>query len=207
MRHLIIGFATAVALSTSVSVASAAVYNAQQQLPSSVVDGFKSTPADLLKSYPDGGAQMISRVRDLAASDPATLASLVGLLKGPLSPAQQSAIVSGLAQAARLALTADQPYSTEIQEAMAKSENKAAADQFADLFKNVATGAGGGGGGAAGGGSGGGGPNSTAGFATGGSNSGNAPTFGAQSTTNQGTGLTTGSVSSIGNGASNVVSP
>ncbi|MDB5653464.1 MAG: hypothetical protein JWQ94_1077 [Tardiphaga sp.] len=206
MRHLVISFVTAVALSTAVTAAGAAVYSPQQQLPASVVDGFKSAPSDLLQQYPSGGAQMISRVRDLAASDPTTLPALINLLKAPLSPAQQSAIVSGLAQVARMALTADRPYYDAIQAAMAdleKNGNKPASDQYASLTGNVGTGAGGaGGGGAGGGGSGAGGPTTSSGFVFGGNNSGSASTFGARSYANQGSSLTSGSVGGIGNSVS-----
>ena len=210
MRHLVVCFATAVMLSTAATAAGAAVYSPQQQLPTSVVDVFKGAPSDLLKQYPDGGAQMISRVRDLAASDPTTLPMLVDLLKGTLTPSQQSAIVTGLAQVARLASRTDQAYYTEIQDAIAKAGNKEASDLYASLTGNIGTGAGaagGGGGGAGGGGTGAGGPTSTSGFVFGGNNSGNATTFGARSYANQGTQTTTGSVGSLTNSAANIVSP
>jgi len=199
MRQFIIGFATAVALSTTATIAGAAVYSPQQQLPTSVVDTFKTAPSDLLKQYPDGGAQMISRVRDLAASDPSTLPLLVDLLKSKLPSSQQSAIVAGLAQVARLAVRTDPAYYNDIQEAMAKSGNKEASDQYASLTGNTATGAGGaGGGGAGGGGTGAGGPTSTSGFVFGGSNAGGASTFGARNYANQMTQPTSGSVGGVG---------
>jgi hypothetical protein len=98
--------------------AAAAVYSPQQALPSTVIQDFLKDPAALLEQYPNGGPQMIVRVRDLAGSDPATLNAIVGLL-ATANSAQSSAIGTGLGQVALLAVKTDQAYANQIQEAIA----------------------------------------------------------------------------------------
>lgn len=108
------------------SPVAAAVYSPQQVLPAPVIKDFLADPAALLKQYPDGGALMISRVRDLAASDPATLKEIVGLLASA-NPNQSTAIGTGLGQVALMAVKTDQAYANEIQEAIARSAKPAGA--------------------------------------------------------------------------------
>ena len=74
-----------------VTSASAAVYSAHQALPSQTVQQFLSDPGSLLSQFPNGGPVMITKVRDLTASDSATLSALIGLLKSA-NPDQASAI-------------------------------------------------------------------------------------------------------------------
>ena len=98
----------------------AAVYSPQQALPPPAIQDFLADPSALLKEYPDGGAQMISRVRDLAASDPMTLNAIIGLL-ATANPNQSTAIGTGLGQVALMAVKSDQAYANQIQEAIARS--------------------------------------------------------------------------------------
>jgi hypothetical protein len=99
----------------------AAVYSAQQALPAQVIKDFLADPGGLLTQHPNGGAQFISRVRDLAASDPATLNPLIALL-GRANPSQSSGIGTGLGQAALMAVKTDQAYANEIQQAIATAD-------------------------------------------------------------------------------------
>jgi len=219
----------AVAISTMVTAASAAVYTPQQQLPPATIQSFNSNPDQLLGSYPAGGAPLISRVRDLAASDPSTLQPLIGLLKkqdqalkdvnaklttatgaeardlaaqaANLS-AQVRGIASGLAQVARLASRTDQAYANEIQSAVAGSGSEFAIASYQASVGDTAIAAGAGGGGAGGGGTGTGGSTGTSGLVFGGNNSG-ASSFGGLHYSTLATSPTTGSVG----GTSNSVSP
>ncbi|MGY4280804.1 hypothetical protein ACVWXO_000024 [Bradyrhizobium sp. LM2.7] len=75
--------AAAALAATLSSAASAAVYPPQRQLPAQVISDFKGSPNSLLQQYPVGGPQLVSRVRDLGASDPTTLPGLIALLKDP----------------------------------------------------------------------------------------------------------------------------
>ncbi|MBR0715883.1 hypothetical protein [Bradyrhizobium liaoningense] len=188
--------AAAVAL-TIVSAASAAIYPPNRQLSSQVISDFKSSPASLLQQFPDGGAQMISRVRDLGASDPTTLDGLIGLLKNSgTTKDQMRAIVAGLALVARMAAQQDQAYGNEIQTAIAASGNADVIAAYQAATGDVAIAA------AGGGGTGAGGPTGTGGFATGGNASG-ATTFGNSARPNSATSTPSGSVAS----ATNSVSP
>ena len=49
----------------SVPPATAAVYSPRQALPADTVQQFLANPAALLAQYPNGGPQMITKVRDL----------------------------------------------------------------------------------------------------------------------------------------------
>jgi len=221
------------ALIVLASAANAAVYSPQQQLPAATIQSFKGNPGQLLSEFPSGGPGLISRVRDLSASDPSTLTPIINLLKEQdqklkdarakfekatgteardLSQqianlqAQIRAIASGLAQTARLATRTDQAYANEIQAAVAASgsEFAIAAYQASTGDSAIAAGAGGGGGaGAGGGGTGGGGPTGNTGIVFGGANSG-ATTFGGAHYSTLTTSQGTGSVSGT---TANQVSP
>jgi len=117
--------AVAIAVASSVSsAASAAVYPPSRQLQGQIISDFKGAPATLLQQYPDGGPQLISRVRDLGASDPTTVPGLIELLKNPATTKDQlRAIVAGLAQVARMAAQTDQAFANEIQAAVAGTNN------------------------------------------------------------------------------------
>ncbi|MCK1325068.1 MULTISPECIES: hypothetical protein [unclassified Bradyrhizobium] len=168
--------AAAAALAATISsAASAAVYPPQRQLPATVISEFKATPGTLLTQFP-AGAQLISRVRDLGASDPTTVPALIALLKDPATTKDQiRAITAGLAQLARMAAVADQAFATEIQAAIAGTNNPDVIAAYQAATGDVAIAAAGGGAGG-GGGSGAGGPIGNPGN-TGGANNG-APSFG-----------------------------
>ena len=192
--------ATAVLAATISSAASAAVYPPQRQLPATVISDFKASPNSLLQQYPTGGPQLISRVRDLGASDPTTLPGLIALLKDPVTTKDQMrGIVAGLAQVARMAASTDQAYANEIQAAIAGTGNADVIAAYQAATGDVAIAATGGG--AGGGGTGAGGPTGTSGFANGG-NGGAFVRFGNNTTNNNapnggsgGVGTTTTSVS------------
>jgi len=192
--------ATAVLAATISSAASAAVYPPQRQLPATVISDFKASPNSLLQQYPTGGPQLISRVRDLGASDPTTLPGLIALLKDPATTKDQMrGIVAGLAQVARMAASTDQAYANEIQAAIAGTGNADVIAAYQAATGDVAIAATGGG--AGGGGTGAGGPTGTSGFANGG-NGGAFVRFGNNTTNNNapnggsgGVGTTTTSVS------------
>lgn len=191
--------ATAAFAATITSAASAAVYPPQRQLPPTVISDFKAAPTSLLQQYPTGGPQLISRVRDLGASDPTTLPGLIALLKDPATTKDQiNAIVAGLAQVARMAAQQDQAYANEIQTAIAGTGNPDVIAAYQAATGDVAIAAAGGGAG----GSGGGGPTGTSGFATGGGGGGTVA-FGNNTTANNGSSIGSGSVG----GTSSSVSP
>ncbi|MCA1550705.1 hypothetical protein I6F36_28135 [Bradyrhizobium sp. BRP19] len=148
--------AAAAFAATITTAASAAVYPPQRQLPATVISDFKAAPNSLLQQYPTGGPQLISRVRDLGASDPTTLPGLIALLKDPATTKDQMrAIVGGLAQVARMAAQTDQAFASEIQTAIAGIGNPDVIAAYQAATGDVAIAATGGGGG---GGSGSGGP-------------------------------------------------
>lgn len=184
--------AAAAALAATISsAASAAVYPPQRQLPATVISEFKATPGTLLTQFP-AGAQLISRVRDLGASDPTTVPALIALLKDPATTKDQiRAITAGLAQLARMAAVADQAFANEIQAAIAGTNNPDVIAAYQAATGDVAIAAAGGG--AGGGGTGAGGPTGTGGFAFGG-NGGGASTFGGLHSTTNGSTIGSGSV-------------
>lgn len=196
--------AAAAALAATISTAaSAAVYPPQRQLPPQVISDFKASPNSLLQQYP-GGPQLISRVRDLGASDPSTLPGIIDILKGLEATKSQGsaadqarageqirAVLAGLAQVARLAASSDQAYATEIATAIAGTQNADLIASYQAATGDVAILSTGGGGG---GGSGSGGSTGTSGFANGGSNGG-ASSFGGLHYTTSGSSIGSGSVS------------
>ena len=139
-------------------------YPEPQQLPAATISAFLANPSQLLSQYPNGGAQMVSQVRNLVATDPATLNAVINLIANATKD-QQSAIGGALGQ---VALCARQALATQIQQALAATNNQNAITAYADVTGDQpigATGGGGGGGGV-------GGPTGTTGFAFGGSNGG-----------------------------------
>ena len=139
---LVIGFAP---------LASAAVYSPRQALPADSIQQFLGNPSSLLSQFPNGGPLMITKVRDLAASDPATLSALIGLLKSA-NPDQASAIGTALGQVALMAVNSDPAFATQIQTEVAQAGNTSALVAFGavvggDIKLSAATGTTGGAGG------------------------------------------------------------
>ncbi|QAU48760.1 hypothetical protein XH91_27675 [Bradyrhizobium guangzhouense] len=191
--------AAAAALAAMISTtAGAAIYPPQRQLPAQVISDFKTSPQSLLQQYPNGGQQMIVRVTDLGASDPTTVPGLIALLKDPATTKDQmKAIVGGLALVARMAAQTDQAFGTEIQNAIAGTQNADVIAAYQAATGDAAIAATGGG--AGGGGSGTGGATGSGG-ATGGT-SGTAVTFGGTPHTNTAASFS-GSVSSTSSSVS-----
>ncbi|MCK1675304.1 hypothetical protein [Bradyrhizobium sp. 150] len=194
--------AAAAALAATISsAASAAVYPPQRQLPATVISEFKATPGTLLTQFP-AGAQLISRVRDLGASDPTTVPALIALLKDPATTKDQiRAITAGLAQLARMAAASDQAFAAEIQAAIAGTNNPDVIAAYQAATGDVAIAAAGGG--AGGGGSGAGGPTGAGGFANGGPG-GSLGTFGGLHYATQVSGGASGGVSGTTNAANRI---
>ncbi|MFK4576627.1 hypothetical protein [Bradyrhizobium ottawaense] len=192
--------AAAAALAATISsAASAAIYPPQRQLPATVISDFKASPTSLLQQYATGGPQLISRVRDLGASDPTTLPGLIALLKDPATTKDQMrAIVGGLALVARMAAQQDQAYGNEIQAAIAGTGNPDVIAAYQAATGDVAIAATGG---AGGGGTGAGGPTGTSGLASGG-NGGGGTTFGSNTTANNARNPGNGGVGSSTNSVS-----
>jgi hypothetical protein len=154
LLRIILGAAIAGCSFASVLPATAAVYSPKQALPPEVIRQFLADPAALLDKYPDGGAQLIAQVRELAASDPAALKALLSLL-AIANPGQASAIGTGLGQVAMMALKTDQAYATQIQEEIVAANNNSALVAFSaaiggSIQLSAVSGGGGGGGGGGG---------------------------------------------------------
>jgi|SRR5581483_1516170 len=144
------------------------------QLSQQEISQFLANPASLLSANPDGGGKLVSTVRDLALSDPATLPVIISLLANANS-AQQAAIGSGLGQAAMASLRSNPTFATQIQDALAASGVQMAIASFASTTGNVQIGSTAGGAGSGGGGGGpvNGGPPSGGGGGGGGNSQGN----------------------------------
>jgi hypothetical protein len=163
-----------------------------QTTPTSAVNQFLANPAQVMAQYPNGGAELISLIRDVAVSHPEALATLTSLLSAG-NAAQQGAVGSGLGQAYIIVLNTNQAYAAQIAAAVGASGSDSAKIAFSGSTGNVSTAAIGGGGGAGGGGSGG--PAGGSGFSgppSGGSNSGSGGTTGQGSTQNSGNTFTGG---------------
>jgi hypothetical protein len=120
VRGLVLATLLVVAASGS---AQAACYGPQQQLPAKTVAQFTAKPEQLLSKYPNGGAQMVSMVRDLVASDPAMLPLVLDL--SPIGNADQvNSIGAGVGQAALVCSRTDQTFTGEIQQMVAAINNQ-----------------------------------------------------------------------------------
>ena len=129
LLRAVLGAAIAGCALAPLSPAMAAVYSSQQALPAQTVQQFLANPAALLAQYPNGGPPMITEVRNLAASDPATLKALVGLLASANAD-QASAIGTGLGQVAVMAVRTDPSFANEIQGAIVTAQNDSALVAF-----------------------------------------------------------------------------
>jgi hypothetical protein len=151
VRSAFLGAAVVGSLLVSAPLAMSAVYSPQQALPAATIQSFLANPEGLLSQYPDGGALMISRVKDLVASDPATANPILALLR-TANPEQASAIGTALGQVALMAVAKDQAFATDLQTKVAQTGNTSAIVAFSavvggDIKLAAATGPGGGAGG------------------------------------------------------------
>jgi hypothetical protein len=132
-------------LIVSAPLAHSAVYTARQALPAESVGQFLANPEDLLSQYPTGGGLLISRIKDLAASDPNTIDPILALLKRA-NPDQATAIGTGLGQVAMMAVAQDQAFATDLQSKVAQAGNTDAIVAFSAVvggdIKLAATGPG-----------------------------------------------------------------
>jgi hypothetical protein len=87
-------------------------FSQTETLPAQTIRQFLADPSALFKKYPNGGPQLLTRVREVAA-DPATLNTIVGLIQSA-NPNQANAIRTGGAKGGH--------YANRIQEAIAKAE-------------------------------------------------------------------------------------
>jgi hypothetical protein len=150
VRSAFLGAAVVGSLLVSAPLAMSAVYSPQQALPAATIQSFLANPEGLLSQYPDGGALMISRVKDLVASDPATVNPILALLR-TANPEQASAIGTALGQVALMAVAKDQAFATDLQTKVAQTGNTSAIVAFSAVvggdIKLAATGPGAGAGG------------------------------------------------------------
>ncbi|HWA85973.1 MAG TPA: hypothetical protein VG710_07115, partial [Opitutus sp.] len=170
---------------------------------SQAVSQFLANPTQALQQYPNGGAQLISLMRDVAVAHPEALSTIMSALSSANTD-QQAAIGSGLGQAAQISVRTDQAYANQIQQALASSNSDAAKTAFAGVTGDTTIGAAGGGGGGGGGGGVRGPVNS--GLPTGGGGSGGGSTGGGFSNGHSGlTGGSGGPGGSGGNGSTQLL--
>jgi hypothetical protein len=136
--------------------ATAACYAPDQQLPAQTVNDFLNNSSQLLQDPKNaaGGADMIAFVRDLVASNPAALPTVISVLD-KANPAQQNAIGTGLGQAATLCIRPDPTFAADIQTQLAGSTSDPAKNAYAAVTGNLPIRSVAGGGGVSGGSSGG----------------------------------------------------
>ncbi len=188
--------AAALVLMIGGSDARAACYDTPARLPRHVITDFLEKPAQLMQRFPKGGSALIAQIRDLVASDPATLQPIIQLLANA-NPDQRDALGIGLGQAALTCLRVDQASATGIQQAVAGTDNKPFILAFSSVFGDRPIAAVGGGGGGASTGAGGGQVNPITQPAIA---SGGATTFDSTAVRNIGTNLFTSSVLTPGGG-------
>ena len=132
VRSALCGAVILGSLLVSAPLAMSAVYTPQQALPAETIQQFLADPAALLAQYPVGGPQMVTRVKDLAASDPATVDPILDLLK-TANPDQSSAIGTALGQVALMAVGRDQEFATDLQTKVAQAGNTLAIVAFSTV--------------------------------------------------------------------------
>jgi hypothetical protein len=123
LRRLIAGLFGLAMIVGCASIAQAfSCYPSSQQLSAQTVSDFLANPSQILQQNPNGGAQMISRIRDLSASDSATLQPILALIANA-DKNQKFAIGSALGQAAKICGGLGQgegrAYANDIQQAIA----------------------------------------------------------------------------------------
>lgn len=109
--------------------ANAECYAAQYRLPQLQVQTFQTDPAALLSQFPTGGPGLVSAIRDLIASDNATLDTVIKLI-ATANAQQRAGIGSGLGLAMALCIGPDQAYAGQIQAAVAATGDRLAMTAF-----------------------------------------------------------------------------
>lgn len=144
------------------------------------VSQFLSNPSAVLAANPNGGGRLVSFIRDLllSSTNTSTLQAIIALL-ATANADQQSAIGSGLGQAAQALASTNPDFTNQIQAALARSGSQLALASYQATTGDVQVGAGGGGAG------GGGGPTS-GGTSTGGGGGGSGGSAGSSGSGNQG---------------------
>lgn len=115
--------------------------------PSLTSADFQSNPGSVLERNKDGGAILLTLIRNLAVDDPATLASILNLLS-TANKDQKLAIGGGLAQAAKIVIVSNPTYANEIQQAIIRTKDQDVVLAFAATSGDQPTGETGAGGGA-----------------------------------------------------------
>jgi hypothetical protein len=105
---------------------------------------FIANPKVILEQNPNGGGKLSAQVRDLAASDGATLGPIVNLIKDA-NDAQKMAISDGLAQAAKLVVSTNQALAADIQSRIAAINDPTVTVAFTNALGDVRLGGVGGG--------------------------------------------------------------
>ena len=116
--------------------AQASCYSSRQQLPATTVAQFRADPGELQSKYPNGGARMISMVRDLVASDSAMLPHVLDLSANSNAD-QINAIGAGLGQAALVCARGDPTFANEIHQMVAVVNNQPLTVTFAAVVGNA----------------------------------------------------------------------
>jgi hypothetical protein len=150
-RRLMFSAFFSVVLAGQASIWTAAPGFAQSSLSP---NAFLANPMQILTQNQDGGPQLVSLIRTLAAGDPSTLPAILGLL-ATATKDQKAAIGAGLAQAARIVLRTNAVYANDIQQAIAKTKDQDVVLAFTAASGDQPTGATGGGAAGSSGGSGG----------------------------------------------------
>lgn len=191
LRALYFSLALLAGLSSQAAFASCLAPD--KQVPAQTIADFLADPAGLLakSENAEGGRVLIATIRDMVASNPSTLSAVVTLLKTANS-GQQTAIGTGLGQAANLCNVPDPTFATDIGTQLAQSNSTLAQTNFALVTGKQTGGIGGGGGGFSAGGVG----NGTTGTSSTSGTSGAVQPFSSSGIQTLGTNYFTSSVSS-----------
>ncbi|MGY4509130.1 hypothetical protein [Bradyrhizobium sp. USDA 3650] len=143
----------ALAVSASCTLLMPAGALAQQGQQQGLVQQFNANPQQVLQQFPNGGAAMISQLREIAIADPKSLDAIMGLIPNA-SKDQKAAIGSALGQAAKVVVKTDQAYANDILQAIAKTKDQDVFLAYSGVAPDQGTAATGGGGAGGGGGGG-----------------------------------------------------
>ena len=147
-RRLIAALAVSACCALFVPVGALAQQGQQQQ---GLVQQFNANPQQILQQFPNGGAAMISQLREIAIADPKSLDAIMGLIPNA-SKDQKAAIGSALGQAAKVVVKTDQAYANDILQAIAKTKDQDVFLAYSGVAPDQGTAATGGGGAGGGGG-------------------------------------------------------